>query len=187
MTEEGKQANPARLWFSRSADFHNRDSIPTRRELVRSPTRRATHSQLRDSNTQTQEYHWSTCPLSKKPLTSPIVSDSSGKLYNKDSILEWLLRGTEAFGDGEEVLGGRVKSLKDIQEVKFEVLKEEGEKKAERWICPVSRKELGPGVRSVYLIPCGHAFSESAVKEVGGSDSICLQVYFSFRPPRPWY
>lgn len=184
MTEEGKQANPTRLWFSRSADLRNRDSIPTRRELVRSPTRRATHSQLRDSNNQTQEYHWSTCPLSKKPLTSPVVSDSSGKLYNKDSILEWLLRGTEAFGDGEEVLGGRVKSLKDIQEVKFEVLKEEGEKKAERWICPVSRKELGPGVRSVYLVPCGHAFSESAVKEVGGSDSICLQVYFPFRPPQ---
>lgn len=74
------------------------------------------------------------------------------------------------------MIGGRVKSLKDVLEVKFEVVKEDGEKKEERWACPVSRKELGPGIRSVYLVPCGHAFSESAVKEVGGSDGVCLQV-----------
>lgn len=159
-------------------------SIPTRRELVKSPTRRATHSQLRDSNAQTQEYHWSTCPLSKRPLASPIVSDSSGRLYNKDSILEWLLRGTEAFGDGEEVLEGRVKNLRDVVEVKFEVLEGEGGKR-EKWVCPVSRKELGPGVRSVYLVPCGHAFSECAVKEVGGSNDVCLQVCSSSFLPLP--
>lgn len=120
------------------------------------------------------------------------MSDSSGRLYNKDSILEWLLRGTEAFGDGEEVLGGRVKSLKDVLEVKFELLKDEGE--AGKWACPISRKELGPGIRSVYLVPCGHAFSESAVKEVGGSDGVCLQVWVPcvcvcvslLIPNRPW-
>ncbi|KAI5841732.1 Rtf2 RING-finger-domain-containing protein [Morchella snyderi] len=147
-------------------------SIPTRRELVKSPTRRATHSQLRDSNAQTQEYHWSTCPLSKRPLASPVVSDSSGRLYNKDSILEWLLRGTEAFGDGEEVLGGRVKSLRDVIQVKFDISKEDGQ---DKWICPVSRKGLVAGVRAVYLVPCGHAFLESAIKEVKGSEGICLQ------------
>lgn len=67
-------------------------------------------------------------------------------------------------------------SLKDVLEVKFEIVKEESEKMEEKWTCPVSRKELGPGIRSVYLVPCGHAFSESAVKEVGGSDGVCLQV-----------
>lgn len=66
-------------------------------------------------------------------------------------------------------------SLKDVLEVKFEIVKEETEKK-EKWACPVSRKELGPGIRSVYLVPCGHAFSESAVKEVGENDGVCLQV-----------
>ncbi|CUS11305.1 unnamed protein product [Tuber aestivum] len=138
-------------------------SIPTRRELVKSPTKQKTHSQLRDTNAQTQTYHWTTCPLSKRPLSEPIVSDSAGVLYNKDSIIEWLLKGVEAFGDGEEVLEGRIHSLKDVVEVKFE----------EGRICPVSRKELGPGVKAVYLVPCGHAFSESAVKEVG--EGVCLK------------
>ncbi|RPA99943.1 DUF602-domain-containing protein [Choiromyces venosus 120613-1] len=138
-------------------------SIPTRRELVKSPTKQKTHSQLRDTNAQTQTYHWTTCPLSKRPLSEPIVSDSAGVLYNKDSIIEWLLKGVEAFGDGEEVLEGRIHSLKDVVEVKFE----------EGRLCPVSRKELGPGAKAVYLVPCGHAFSESAVKEVG--EGVCLK------------
>ncbi|PUU80957.1 Rtf2 RING-finger-domain-containing protein [Tuber borchii] len=138
-------------------------SIPTRRELVKSPTKQKTHSQLRDTNAQTQTYHWTTCPLSKRPLSEPIVSDSAGVLYNKDSIIEWLLKGVEAFGDGEEVLEGRIHSLKDVVEVKFE----------EGRICPVSRKELGPGAKAVYLVPCGHAFSESSVKEVG--EGVCLK------------
>lgn len=30
------------------------------------------------------------------------------------------------------------------------------------------------------MVPCGHAFSESAVKEVGGSEGVCLQVRHSF-------
>ena len=103
------------------------------------------------------------------------MSDSAGLLYNKDSILEWLLRGTEVYGDGDEVLEGRVKSLKDVVEVKFEMLHAEGTgSPTHRWVCSVSRKELGPGVRSVYIVPCGHAFSETAVKEVGGSNCITV-------------
>ncbi|TGZ83311.1 DUF602-domain-containing protein [Ascodesmis nigricans] len=148
-------------------------SIPTRRELVKSPTRKPTHSQVRDTTAQNQEYRWTTCQLSKRPLVPPIVSDSAGLLYNKDSILEWLLRGTEVYGDGDEVLDGRVKSLKDVVEVKFDTLKEKTNgSPVHVWVCSVSRKELGAGIRSVYLVPCGHAFSESAVKEIGGSNCI---------------
>lgn len=136
---------------------------------------------MRDSQAQTRQYRWTTCQLSKRPLSSPVVSDCLGLLYNKDSIIEWLLRGLEAFGDGEEVLGGRVKSLRDVVPVRFESLlddlKADSESaRAERWVCPVSRKELGSGVKSVYIVPCGHAFAESAVREVGGSESGCLVV-----------
>ncbi|KAL7268173.1 Replication termination factor 2 [Rhizina undulata] len=164
-------------------------SIPTRRELVKTAARHPTHSQVRDSAAQSQAYHWTTCPLSKRPLSSPVVSDYLGRLYNKDAIIEWLLRGIEAYGDGEEVLDGRIKSLKDVVEVKFEVLNEDesanGSKvssanDSSKWVCPVSRKELGPGVKSVYLIPCGHAFSESAVKEISGDETNCFQCNASY-------
>ena len=154
-------------------------SIPTRRELVKNAARHKTHAEVRETQAQTSQYRWTTCPLSKKPLTTPVVSDSLGILYNKESIIEWILRGTEAFGDGEEVLDGRVKSLRDVVEVVFESLQEDSKAdaenaRAEKWVCSVSRKELGPGAKAVYLVPCGHAFAESAVKELGGAQ--CLVV-----------
>jgi hypothetical protein len=58
-----------------------------------------------------------------------VVSDLSGKLYNKDAVLEYLLPagdGTPGLSksDNEQVLEGRVRSLRDVVEVKFEVEKE---------------------------------------------------------------
>lgn len=86
------------------------------------------------------------------------------------------------------MLRGAVKSLKDVVEVRFEVdaeATEEGRKKGagrEVWVCPVTREVMGPGVKAVYLVPCGHAFAGSVVKEAG-VDRTCLQVSFvsSFR------
>lgn len=131
-------------------------------------------------------YHWSTCPLSHQPLKEPVVSDSSGKLYNKDAILEFLLPagdGTPGVSksDNEEVLEGRVRSLRDVVQVKFQSEERDAVEKSEKtssegpkWVCPITNKALGPGVKAVYLVPCGHAFLESAVREVSGDK--CLQV-----------
>ncbi|KAF3933733.1 hypothetical protein ABW19_dt0205385 [Dactylella cylindrospora] len=162
-------------------------SIPTRRELVKSPTRQKTTSELRTQSSQNSTYHWTFCPLSKKPLESPISSDCLGRLFNKDAVLEWLVN-KEEFGDGEEVMKvAGVKGLKDLVEVKFEVAKGDEAKEAEAvnvngngngsgkkefWVCPVTRKELGPGAHAVYLVPCGHAFAEAAVKEI--QEDVCL-------------
>ena len=74
-------------------------------------------------------------------------------------------------------------------ELKFEVDTERGNvhrrgagtgkgEKREGWICPITAKVLGPGVKSVYLVPCGHVFSEEAVRQLKGDK--CLQV--SLRP-----
>lgn len=82
-----------------------------------------------------------------------------------------------------------VKSLKDVVEVKFET-KNAGEGKDKSWICPVTRKVLDENARAVYLVPCGHAFEEVAVKEtmVEGDVSMegkprCLQVRNLMRHP----
>ena len=83
--------------------------------------------------------------------------------------------------DNEEVLEGRVRSLKDVVEIKFQSEEGEGAEKSGRaspkgpkWVCPITNKALGPGVKAVYLVPCGHAFLESAIREVSGEN--CLQV-----------
>lgn len=115
----------------------------------------------------------------------PIVSDSAGNLYNKDAILKFLLPGEEPEGissraDCEEFLGGRVKGLRDVVELKFEIDTEREQHpshkldRREGWICPVTAKQLGPSVKSVYLVPCGHVFSEEAVRQL--KEDKCLQV-----------
>lgn len=79
---------------------------------------------------------------------------------------------TDTKSDHEEVLKGRVKSLRDVVEVKFQTEKDEVAK-AERRLCPITSKELGPTTKSVYLVPCGHAFAEVATREVAGV--ACMQ------------
>ena len=122
------------------------------------------------------------------------MSDCAGTLYNKDAVLEFLLPGAATFAgagalatdvkvskemaEREEVLGGRVKALKDIVEVKFEVEAGEETGGKSRWVCPITRKQLGPKAKGVYLVPCGHVFSEIAIKEVKGD--ACLQVRSPF-------
>jgi hypothetical protein len=147
-------------------------SIPTRRELVKEAARNPTSSELKETQQEQQEWSWRNCPLSHKALARPVVSDSAGKLYNKDAIIEYLLPNEEDKSDKEEILGGRVKKLRDVIEVIFEVEDEDG--KEEQWVCPVTRKILGPQVKAVYIAPCGHAFSEMAIKEVKGET--CIQV-----------
>ena len=151
--------------------FH---SIPKRRELVKEAARLQTASEVKESQQEKQEYQWKNCPLSQQPLKVPIVSDSQGNLYNKDAILEFLLPSEDpaieaAKPEKARILGDRVKGLRDVVDVKFQVKESEG-----TWVCPITDRVLGAGVKAVYIVPCGHAFSEVALREV--SEKNCLQV-----------
>ncbi|WEW59063.1 Replication termination factor 2 [Emydomyces testavorans] len=161
-------------------------SIPTRRELVKEAAKAPSASQLKEAQREQLEHFWTTCPLSHRELRPPIVSDSVGNLYNKDTILRFLIPGDDLEGirskaDCEEILCGRVKSLRDVVEVKFEAdgdAADTEEQKKKQFVCPVTNKALGPSVKSVYLVPCGHAFSEEAIREMK-SDK-CLQCNESY-------
>ncbi|CAI7611111.1 unnamed protein product [Penicillium pancosmium] len=169
-------------------------SIPTRRELVREAARAPTTAQLKETQREQQEHFWATCPLSHKALARPIVSDSVGNLYNKDAVLQFLLPGDDGEGissksDCEEVLCGRVKSLRDVVELHFEVDTELSEHPSDRvnahrhqrregWICPITAKPVGPGMKTVYLVPCGHVFAEEAIRQLKGDK--CLQCNESY-------
>lgn len=161
-----------------------RHSIPTRRELVKEAARNPSTTQLKETQNEQQQYYWTTCPLSHKPLCAPIVSDSAGQLYSKSAVLETLLEAGTVSREGEERRNEegcrvRVKGLRDVVEVRFQV-EEQNESKPLggsgplKWVCPITKKRLGPGVKAVYLVPCGHAFLESVVKEM--PEENCLQV-----------
>ncbi|KAB8339321.1 hypothetical protein FH972_022254 [Carpinus fangiana] len=161
-------------------------SIPKRRELVQEAARNPTAAELKEKQLEHQEHHWSHDPLTGKPLASPVVSDALGRLYNKDAIIEYLLPADADEDNNHAIrraeqdtfLNGVVKRLKDVVEVRFEVdpgVAADSSARREKWICPVTHKELGAATKTVYLVPCGHAFAEAAVREVARDERRCLQ------------
>jgi hypothetical protein len=155
-------------------------SIPTRRELVKEAARNPSAAQVKESQHEQQEYQWTTDPISRQPLVQPVVSDSSGKLYNKATILEYLVEGTRK-EEAERETQGAVKSLKDVIEVKFELDTDADGSSATKqaWKCPVTGDKLGPGSKAVYIVPCGHAFSGAAIKEVSGEKCLTCDVDYA--------
>lgn len=144
--------------------------------MVKEAARNPTATELKDKQKEHLAHRWSICPVSNKPLVKPIVSDHAGNLYNKDAIIQFLLPAEVSSVDKDEYEGfiqGRVKSLKDVVEVHFEDTQDE-ETKQSRWVCPITSKQLGPNVKAVYIVPCGHAFSQEAIKEMKG-DGKCVQ------------
>ena len=158
-------------------------SIPTRRELVKEGAKDLTTTQVKEIQNEQQEHFWATCALSHEPLRSPVVSDGIGTLYNKAAVLDHLLALSEANVDKESlVIQGtafkdRIRSLKDVIEVKFET-ESETLTGPTKWVCPITGRSLGPGTKAIYLVPCGHAFAESVVKEMSGEN--CLQCTESY-------
>ncbi|OAA52984.1 DUF602 domain-containing protein [Cordyceps fumosorosea ARSEF 2679] len=133
-------------------------SIPKRRELVKNAARMPTVSELKATILESLGHAWSHCTLSDAPLDmETAVSDASGRLYNYEAVLKYLMPDEES--TDSDVPLTNIRSLRDIVRLKF--LHRGG-----KWICPVSLKEMGPATRSVYIVPCGHAFAEVAVTEI---------------------
>ena len=61
-------------------------SIPTRYELVRTKQR----GEQKDKDFD-RLHRWSNCALTQEPLKRPIVACQLGRMYNKQTILEFLL------------------------------------------------------------------------------------------------
>ncbi|RMD41668.1 hypothetical protein DV735_g3430, partial [Chaetothyriales sp. CBS 134920] len=143
-------------------------SIPTRRELVKEAARNPTATVLKEKLREHLAHRWSQCPVSHTALARPVVSDYAGDLYNKDAIIQFLLPAEVSPVDKAEYdkfIQGRITSLRDVVEVIFET-EHDDVAKTDRWICPITSKVLGPSVRAVYIVPCGHAFSHEAIKEM---------------------
>lgn len=157
-------------------------SIPTRRELVKEAARSLNTTEVKAKQKEALAHRWKECPLSHKPLARPVVSDSAGNLYNKDAVLQYLLPGEASTLEKDECqkfVQGRITGLKDVVELQFE-LDPQQNAGAERWICPITTKALGPSVKAAYLIPCGHVFSQEAVREMKTDKCLqCDQAYES--------
>ncbi|CAM1502527.1 Fc.00g045110.m01.CDS01 [Cosmosporella sp. VM-42] len=136
-------------------------SIPKRRELVKNAARAPTVSELKATALESLAHAWAHCALSGAPLDiDTVVSDWRGRLYNYEAILKGLMPSDEPAEVTPSSLG--IKSLRDVAKLKVS-------KNGDTWLCPISMKELGPSVKTVYLVPCGHVFAEVAMKEIGNA------------------
>ncbi|KAI5459647.1 Rtf2 RING-finger-domain-containing protein [Mariannaea sp. PMI_226] len=147
-------------------------SIPRRNELVKNAARAPTISELKATALESLGHAWAHCALSGEPLdVDTLVSDWRGRLYNYEAILKGLMPSDEPADVTPSSLG--IKSLRDVAKLKVS-------KNGKKWVCPISMKELGPSVKAVYLIPCGHVFAEVAIKEI--QDKVCPECAAEYSP-----
>ncbi|KAI0469146.1 Rtf2 RING-finger-domain-containing protein [Xylaria cf. heliscus] len=151
-------------------------SIPKRRELVKEAARLPTTSELKATALESLAHAWTTCPVSSEPLDPHnTVVDARGRLYNYETVLRCLMPSDtdSAAEDGErqpsqeaaEFARSGIRSLKDVVKLKFSLRPGD-----EVRVCPLSLKELGPGTRAVYVVPCGHVFTDIVMRELVSAD-----------------
>jgi hypothetical protein len=173
-------------------------SIPTRRELVKSAARAPTISEMKATALESLAHAWTHDPLTSDALDMDnVVSDWRGRLYNYETVLKNLMPSDDggvdgnndqttpptlvntANGDWQELTFAStgIKSLRDVVKLKFKRYKPAGEK--EIWACPMTLKELGLATKAVYLVPCGHVFSEVAIKTI--QEDVCPECSEKFK------
>jgi len=120
---------------------------------------------------------WRTCALTGQQLKEPIVACELGKLYNRDAIIEFLMKEGQFVYSQEELKKngfGHITSLKSVFEVRFTKNPEsKGEKSITveettsytpgLFVCPVTQLETNGLHPFVALRTCGHAVSEKAI------------------------
>jgi len=153
-------------------------TIPKRDELVRTKKKKETTS--KESQCAAK---WNYCHLSQLPLQKPIVIDLLGNLYNKETVIEYLLDKSK-FEKGADHL----KTLKDVRELslvanpnyeasKLETSQETSTLNKAHWICPITGLEMSGTYKFYCLFSCGCAFSERAYRSIanGAASTKCLK------------
>lgn len=135
-------------------------SIPSRGELVKT---KSAPKKVQETATANNDFAWKYCVLSRAPLAQPFVSDAFGRLYNKESVIQYILDNT-AYGDAVKDMS-HITSMKDV--VELHVATSDGKN-----ICEVTRRDMNGQTKFVYISSCGHTFAAEALKNIGSSE--CL-------------
>jgi len=143
-------------------------TIPTRGELVK--TRKKPEQLSKDSELMAK---WKHCAISQQPLKQPIVACQLGRLYNKETVLEFLLDKSNT-----EQQFVHIRGLRDVKELKLSenpAFKADDDAKSgagqdpcgvSPFVCSVTGLEMNGRFRFCYLLTCGCVFAERAITEV---------------------
>ncbi|CCX35410.1 Putative uncharacterized protein [Taphrina deformans PYCC 5710] len=143
-------------------------SIPLRSELVKL---KGAPQKVAETATANNEHAWKYCALSRAALSEPLASDALGRLYNKESIIRYILD-NDAFGDVSHEIP-HIKKMKDVVELKTS-------KSQDKFICEVTRRDMNGSSKFVYLTTCGHVFAAEALHTIETHEClICSKPYAS--------
>lgn len=159
-----RDSPPPRWYVGALTQGNDGGSIAKRDDLVR--TKPSTETADQD---EVRHSLWTQCRLSKAPLARPVMADRLGQLYNKDGVIEYLLRrARHEATDAENKVAGHLRGLKDVREVALTpnpVRRDADDKLYYPYACPLTQRALNGKFRAVCLWPCGCVLSESGLRE----------------------
>ena len=110
------------------------------------------------------------CAISKNPLHPPVVACELGNLYNKDSLIQYLL------GKHKSHQYEHIRSLKDVIACTLYRPKSRSDKASDDYFaCPVTDAPGNGKYRFVVMRHCGCVLSERALKEVPSRNCLGCQ------------
>ncbi|XP_022870177.1 protein RTF2 homolog [Olea europaea var. sylvestris] len=115
---------------------------------------------------------WLNCSLSNEPLKHPVVIDKLGNLFNKEALVEALLKKNlpKQFR--------YIKGLKDMIAVELAEAPEIRERGTVKFQCPITGLEFNGKYKFFAIKNCGHVLSSKALKEI--KSSACLVCHKEF-------
>jgi hypothetical protein len=125
-------------------------SIPDRTSQIRVKKRKRKINKVEIQKTKSN-----LCSMTKEQLRKPIVGDRLGQLYNKTSVIEYLLNKNKPKGFEH------IKSLKNVKELKC-TINDNGYIQ-----CQISQEEFSGLNKFFFLWTCGCVFSKTAMDELG--------------------
>ncbi|XP_071965593.1 uncharacterized protein [Antedon mediterranea] len=144
-------------------------SIPGRQDLVR--TKKKPEQAQKEFERVAK---WRHCSITQEPLRQPIVACQLGMLYNKESVLEFLIEVEKPANSNCD----HIKTLKDIKDLnltdnptfqKDEIMKGGGvynDTLIAEYICPITGLEMNGRYKFGFRWKCGCVFAERALKEI---------------------
>lgn len=144
-------------------------TIPKRHELVKTAKR----GEQKDKDMD-RAAKWNLCTISQEPLVLPIMMCELGKLYNKESILEYILDNTIPT-NGTNC--SHITNMKHVKQLQLTPNAGYASKASEchdqyfdtqtaKYVCPVVGLEMNGKYKFCAVWQCGCAVSERALKEV---------------------
>lgn len=142
-------------------------TIPTRDELVKTKKKA-----IKNNKDIEKAAKWNNCHITQQRLQKPIVADLLGNIYNKESIIEFLLERSKYEGGPEHIKGLKdVKELNLVDNPSYESNRQETSDEfsyidRSQYICPVTGLEMSGSYKFYFVHSCGCVFSERAYKAI---------------------